>query len=141
MGTSMSLQIEQREQEGIVILGLKGRLTVGDASTILRDKILALAAAGSKEIILDLANVDYIDSTGLGTMVVCFTTLRKAGGHLKLENLTRRNVELIVLTKLETVFEIFDDEHQAVNSFFPNREIKRFDILSFIQEQQKEQAG
>jgi len=137
----MSLQIEQREQEGIVILGLKGRLMVGDASTILRDKILALAAAGSKEIILDLANVDYIDSTGLGTMVVCFTTLRKAGGHLKLENLTRRNVELIVLTKLETVFEIFDDEHQAVNSFFPNREIKRFDILSFIQEQQKEQAG
>jgi anti-sigma B factor antagonist len=68
-------------------------------------------------------------------MVICFTAMRKAGGALKLLNLTRRNIELIVLTKLETVFEVFDDEQQAINSFFPNREIRRFDILQFIQQQ------
>ena len=71
-------------------------------------------------------------------MVMCFSTIRKAGGKLKLLHLTRRNVELLVLTKLETVFEVFDDEQQAINSFFPNREIRRFDILSFIQQQKSE---
>jgi anti-sigma B factor antagonist len=137
----MNLQIQQREREGIAILDLNGRLIVGEACTVLREKIRDVLAADGKEVIANLAEVDYIDSTGLGSLVVCFTTLRKAGGHLKLENLTRRNVELLVLTKLETVFEIFDDEQSAVNSFFPNREIKRFDILAFVQEHEKEQSG
>ncbi len=135
------LEITQREKEGIAILDVKGRLTVGDAATTLRDKIRDMAAAGARSVILNLKDVDYIDSTGLGAMVICFTTLRKAGGQLKLENVTRRNIELLVLTKLETVFETFDDEQYAVNSFFPNREIKRFDILSFIQQQQEEEKG
>jgi anti-sigma B factor antagonist len=69
-------------------------------------------------------------------MVVCFTSLRKAAGKLVLLNLNRRQIELLVLTKLSTVFEIFDDEQAAVNSFFPDREIRRFDILSFVQQQQ-----
>ncbi|MCL4401336.1 MAG: STAS domain-containing protein, partial [Acidobacteria bacterium] len=75
------------------------------------------------------------DSTGLGALVICYTSLRKAGGKLKLVNLTRRNVELLIFTKLTTVFEIFNDEQTAVNSFFPGREIKRFDILKFVKEQ------
>jgi anti-sigma B factor antagonist len=79
--------------------------------------------------------VDYVDSTGLGGLVISFTTLRKSGGALKLLNLSRRNIELLVLTKLTTVFEIFDDEQEAVNSFFPNRKIRKFDILSFVREQ------
>lgn len=83
--------------------------------------------------ILNLAGVDYIDSTGLGSLVICFSTMRKAGGSVKLLNLSRRNIELLVLTKLETVFEVFADEQDAVNSFFPDREVKKFDILAFVQ--------
>lgn len=133
----MALDIEQREREGIVILDIKGRLIVGEPVSSLREKIRELAEAGSNNIILDLAEVDYIDSTGLGGLVICFTSLKKAGGALKLLKLSRRNIELLVLTKLTTVFEIFDDEQDAVNSFFPNREIRRFDILNFVQQQEE----
>ena len=87
----------------------------------------------SSNVIFDLEHVDYIDSTGLGSMVICYTTLKKAGGTLKLLNLNKRNIELLLLTKLHTIFEVFSDEQDAVNSFFPDREIKRFDILSFVQ--------
>ncbi|MGA2324672.1 MAG: STAS domain-containing protein [Bryobacteraceae bacterium] len=134
----MSLEIEQREREGVLILDLNGRITVGDGAAALRDTLRELVAAGSRSFILNLHKVDYIDSTGLGAMVVCFTSVRRVGGKLKLENLNRRNVELLVLTKLTTVFEIFNDEQDAVNSFFPDREIKRFDILSFVREQSGE---
>jgi anti-sigma B factor antagonist len=128
----MKLEIRQREKEGILILELKGTLTAGEAATHLRDNLRGQVEQNRGNVVLDLAGVDYIDSTGLGSMVVCFTSARKAGGKLALLNLNRRNVELLVLTKLSTVFEIFDDEQQAVNSFFPEREIKRFDILSFV---------
>ena len=132
----MSLEIAMREKEGIAILDLDGRLTVGEESSRLREQISSTVAAGNKNAILNLEKVDYIDSTGLGTMVICYTTLRKAGGALKLANLDKRAIELLVLTKLATVFEIYTDEQDAVNSFFPNREIRRFDILSFVQSQQ-----
>lgn len=131
----MSLEILQREREEIVVLDLNGRITVGEEAGTLRAKLRELAAAGRRNFILNLQEVDYIDSTGLGAMVVCFTSVGRLGGKLKLENLNRRNVELLVLTKLTTVFELFNDEQDAVNSFFPNREIKRFDILSFVREQ------
>ncbi len=132
----MALQIGKREREGVIILDLKGRLVAGEESTMLRDTVKALAT-GPVNVILALAGVDYIDSTGLGGMVICFTTVRKAGGMVKLLNLTRRNIELLVLTKLETVFEVFADEQDAVNSFFPDREVKKFDILAFVQSQNK----
>lgn len=134
----MSLEIHRREREGIVLLAIKGRLTVGDATTTLREAIEGCAAAGQNNVILDLAAVDYIDSTGLGTLVVGFNNLKKHGGALKLLNLNRRNMELLVLTKLTTVVELFDDEQQAVNSYFPGREIRRFDILSFVQQTRKQ---
>jgi anti-sigma B factor antagonist len=134
----MSLEIQQREKEGIVILDISGPLTVGEAASTLRERLRQVMAAGQQNVILNLQGVDYIDSTGLGAMVICFTSLRKAGGKLVLLRLIRRHVELLVLTKLSTVFEIFDDEQDAVNSFFPNREIKRFDILSFIEQQERE---
>lgn len=130
----MGLGIRQREREGVVILDLKGPLTVGEAAGKLREALHALIDDGRKHVVLNLAEVDYIDSTGLGAMVVCFTSLRKTGGMLKLLNLNRRNIELLVLTKLSTVFEILADEQDAVNSFYPDREIKRFDILSFIEQ-------
>jgi anti-sigma B factor antagonist len=132
----MALDITERERESIKILDLKGRLTVGPPASQLRAVITRLIADGHSNIILNLAEVDYIDSTGLGTMVICFTSLQKAGGNLKLLNLNKRNVELLLLTKLSTVFQLFNDEQDAVNSFFPNREIRKFDILSFVQEQE-----
>jgi anti-sigma B factor antagonist len=134
----MSLDIQQREHEGITILDLKGRITVGPEATTLRDKVAAVTAAGSKDIILNLAHVDYIDSTGLGALVMCSTSQRKAGGALKLLNLNRRNIELLVMTKLATVFDLFTDEQDAVNSFFPDRAIKTFDILNFVEQMKKE---
>ena len=133
----MSLEIREREVEGIRILDLDGRLVAGEDTGLLREKMREIAAAGVKMAVLNLKNVDYIDSTGLGALVIGYTTLKKAGGGLKLMNLTRRNIELLVLTKLETVFEVFNDEQDAINSFFPDRELKRFDILSFVKQNQK----
>lgn len=132
------MDIDQREREGIAILDLKGRLVVGEPSTQIREAITKLQTAGMNRVILNLADVDYIDSTGLGSLVICFTSLQKAGGALKLTCLNKRNLELLVLTKLSTVFQLFNDEQDAVNSFFPDRAVTHFDILNFIQGQQEQ---
>ena len=134
----MSLDIEQRENEGIAILDLKGRITVGPGASALREKVAALNAAGVRNLVLDLKEVDYIDSTGLGALVMCATTLRKSGGNMKLLNLNRRHIELLVMTKLATIFEIFNDEQDAVNSYYPDRKLKTFDILDFVQKMKEE---
>ena len=134
----MSLDIQQREREGIPVLDLRGRVTVGNEAGNLRQQVAVLAAAGHKDVILNMEGVDYIDSTGLGALVVSATSLRKAGGAIKLLNLNKRNLELLVITKLATVFDLFTDEQDAVNSFFPGREIKRFDILNFVEQMKKE---
>jgi anti-sigma B factor antagonist len=135
----MALEIQQKEREGVPILDLKGRITVGPEATALREKVASLTAAGIKNIVLNLAHVDYIDSTGLGALVIVATSLRKAGGNVKLVNLNRRNIELLVMTKLATVFEIFNDEQDAVNSYYPDRQIKTFDILNFVRQMKKEE--
>jgi anti-sigma B factor antagonist len=130
----MPLDIAESVREDVVILTLKGRLTLGE-SNLIREKIAALSAAGKHNVVVDLGGVDYIDSTGLGILVICFTSLKKQGGALKLVNPNKRNVELLLLTKLHTVFEVFNEDQDAVNSFFPDRQIKHFDILSFVQNQ------
>ena len=137
----MALELHQREREGIQIVSLRGRITAGPEAGSLRDRVAAINAAGVRNVnvVLDLKDVAYIDSTGLGTLVVCATSLRKNGGNVKLLNLNRRNIELLVMTKLATVFEIFNDEQDAVNSFFPDRKIKTFDILDFVQQIKKEE--
>lgn len=137
----MDLSLTERTKEGITILDVKGQIVAGEGADKLRDRLRALADSGSANAILNLAHVDYIDSSGLGALVMSYSALKKKDGALKLLNLTRRNVELLVLTKLETVFEVFDDEQNAVNSFFPNREIKRFDILTFLQQRKKGVGG
>jgi anti-sigma B factor antagonist len=129
----MALEIGEHEREGVTILALKGRITVGEVTPV-REKITQLLAAGHNQIVLDLDHVDYIDSTGLGNLVISYTQVKKAGGALKLLHLNKRNVELLALTRLHTIFEVFGEETDAVNSFFPGREIKRFDILSFVQQ-------
>ena len=135
----MALEITRKEREGVTILDMKGRITVGPEATALREAVAAAVADNVRQLVLNLAQVDFIDSTGLGAVVMCSTTMRKAGGAVKLLNLNRRNIELLVMTKLATVFETFTDETDAVNSFFPDRKIKTFDILSFVQDMKNEE--
>lgn len=132
------MEITEREKEGIVVLDCAGQLVAGESTGALRERLSALIAAGKSRLILNLAEVSYIDSSGLGALVMCFSSARRAGGTMKLVHLSRRTVELIVLTRLETVFEVYDDEQSAVNSFFPDREIRKFDILSFLQHRKSE---
>ena len=101
----MALEIHRKEREGVTILDMKGRITVGPEATALRQAVAAAVADGVRQLVFDLAQVDFIDTTGLGAVVMCSTTLRKAGGAVKLLNLNRRNIELLVMTKLATVFE------------------------------------
>ncbi len=134
----MSLEIRQRDREGVTILDLTGRITAGEEATKFRAEIEKLARAPEPRLILNLKSVDYIDSTGLGALVMCGTAVRKAGGAARLEHMNRRNMELLVMTKIDTIFEAFDDETEAVNSFFPGRVAKRFDILSFVKGSEEE---
>jgi len=133
----MSLEIDQNEREGITILELNGRITMGEEVTKFRQIIQTLALGVSPKLILDMQRVDYIDSTGLGAVVMSSSALGKVGGSVKLLHLNRRNIELLVATKLTTIFEIFNDEQAAVNSFFPGRDIKPFDILEFVKTQKQ----
>ena len=137
----MSLHIEQRESEGIVILDLKGPLSLGHGDLELRDRLPALHQSGKVNIVLNLKEVSDLDSTGLGTLVFGLARLRKAGGGLALVNLNRSHMELFVLTKLAIAFEFFDDEQDAVNSFFPDRALKRFDILNFVRHRDDHNAN
>ena len=134
----MSLQIEQRENEGIVILDLKGPLVLGPGDSKLRDSLAALDQSGKVNIGLNLKDVSDIDSTGLGTLVYGLAKLRKAGGRLALVNVNRSHLKLFLLTKLALAFEFFHDEHDAVDSFFADRALKQFDILEFVQRQEGE---
>jgi anti-sigma B factor antagonist len=134
----MSLEIETKEREGITILELNGRITMGEEAGKFRQMVQDLAKRGpSPKLILNMQQVDYIDSTGLGAIVMSATSFRKTGGEVKLLNLNRRNIELLIATKLTTIFEVFADEQDAVNSFFPGREIKHFDILEFVKAQKQ----
>ena len=135
----MSLEIHQHEREGITVLEMKGRITLGKEATAMRDKVAELNAGEKRNLVFNLAGVDYIDSTGLGALVMCATTVRRAGGNVKLVNLNRRNIELLVMTRLATSFEIFTDEGDAVGSYYPDRKIKTFDILDFVSKMKTEE--
>ena len=129
----MSLHINERERDGIVILDLKGALTLGHGDLELRDRLPALHQSSKVNIVLNLKDVTEIDSTGLSALVFGLARLRKGGGRLALANLDRSHMELFLLTKLAVAFEFFDDEQDAVNSFFPDRAMKKFDILDFVE--------
>ena len=135
----MSLEIQQRDREGVAVLELKGRITLGKEATALREKVAALSVANVNNLVFNMAAVDYIDSTGLGALVMCVTSLRKVGGNVKLVYLNRRNIELLVMTRLATCFEIFTDEGDAVGSYYPDRKIKTFDILDFVSKMKTEE--
>jgi len=112
----MSMHLKARRIDDIVILDLSGRITIGEGTLVLRDQIQRLLTAGDRKFLLNLADVDYIDSSGLGELVTSFTTVRNQEGQLKLLNLTRRVQDLLQITKLLTVFEVFSNETEAVKS-------------------------
>ena len=111
------MQIDQRSVGDVVVLDLKGKITLGEGDELLKDKVNSLVNQGHKKIVLNLADVPYIDSAGLGEVVRTYTTVSRQGGSLKLLNLTKRITDLLSITKLLTVFETFDSENEAVRSF------------------------
>ncbi|MGH9669744.1 MAG: STAS domain-containing protein [Terriglobales bacterium] len=113
----MSMKASQREVDGVTVMDLSGRITLGEGSVLLRDSIRDLIAKGSKKILLNLGDVTYIDSSGIGELVSAFTTVRNQGGELKLLNLTKKVHDLLQITKLYTVFDVKDDEAAAIQSF------------------------
>src|SRR5205809_607970 len=110
----MSVKLSTREQSGVIILDLSGTLTLGEGTSALRNKVRELVAAGSHNMILNLADVTYMDSSGLGELIGAHTTITTAGGEMKLLNLAKRVHDLLKITKLYTVFEVFEDEAAAV---------------------------
>src|SRR5512142_769945 len=111
------MQIEQRSVGDVTVIDLKGKMTLGEGDELLRDKVNSLIQQNLKKIVLNLAEVPYIDSAGLGEIVRTYTTVSRQGGSLKLLSLTKRIQDLLAITKLLTVFETFESESDAVRSF------------------------
>ena len=113
----MALAIASREVDGVTVLDLSGRITLGEGSSALRDLMRDMVGKGQKKILLNLGEVSYIDSSGIGELVSGFTTVTNSGGQLKLLNLNKRVKDLLQITKLYTVFDVHEDEASAVRSF------------------------
>ena len=135
----MSLEIQQHEREGITVLEMKGRITLGKEATAMREKVAELAAGTHPQSGVQPGR-QWITSTApvLARWSCALPRVRKAGGNVKLVNLNRRNIELLVMTRLATSFEIFTDEGDAVDSYYPDRKIKTFDILDFVNKMKTE---
>ncbi len=113
----MSMKTSTRQVSGVTIVDLSGRITLGEGSVLLRDMVRDLVTKGQRKILLNLGDVTYIDSSGIGELVSAFTTVRNQGGELKLLNLTKKVHDLLQITKLYTVFDVKDDEATAVAAF------------------------
>lgn len=113
----MELKLTKRTVDGILAIGCGGRIVFGDESSLLRDDVKKAIQDGQKRIVLNLREINYIDSGGLGTLVALHTTAHNAGGTIKLANLTKRVGDLLQVTKLLTVFEVYDSEYDALEAF------------------------
>jgi len=113
----VSMKATNRQVEGVSVVDMSGRITLGEGSVVLRDTIRDLIGKGQKKILLNLGDVTYIDSSGIGELVSAFTAVRREGGELKLLNLTKKVHDLLQITKLYTVFDINDDEAAAIKAF------------------------
>ena len=111
------MKITRRQDNGVIIVDVSGQITLGEKGNLLRNTIRDLLGEGHKSILLNLGNVTYIDSAGLGELITAFTSVRNRGGELKLLNLTKRVNDLLQITKLYTVFDVRDDEAAAVGAF------------------------
>lgn len=113
----MSVKLNSRQVGDVAVIDVAGRITLGEGSSALRDSIRELVSKGQKKILLNLAEVSYIDSSGIGELVSGFTTVTNSGGQLRLLNLTKRVKDLLQITKLYTVFDVHDEESAAIRSF------------------------
>ena len=113
----MSMKVSTRQVDGVTIVDCSGRITLGEGSVMLKDTVRELLSKGQKRILLNLGDVNYIDSSGIGELVSAFTTVRNKGGELKLLHLTKKVHDLLQITKLYTVFDVKDEEAAAVKSF------------------------
>jgi len=113
----VTMKTSTRQVNGVTVVDLSGRITLGEGSVILRDTIRDLVGKGDKKILLNLGDVSYIDSSGIGELVSAYTTVRNQGGELKLLNLTKKVHDLLQITKLYTVFDVKDDEATAIKAF------------------------
>lgn len=111
------MQIDERIVDDVTILDLKGKMTLGEGDELLKDKINSLSSQGHKKLVLNLEGVPYIDSAGLGEIVRTYTSVSRQGGKLKLLNVSKRIYDLLVITKLVTIFDSYEDEQEAVRSF------------------------
>ncbi len=111
------MKIATRQLDGITVLDLGGRITLGEGSVQLREAVRDLIAKGQKKIVLNLADISYMDSSGMGELVTAYTSVKNQGGELKLINLTKKIEDLMQITKLVTVFDIYDDEAKAIAAF------------------------
>jgi len=111
------MKIEERAVDGVTILDMHGKMLIGEGDELLREKINSLVENGTEKIVLNLAEVPYVDSAGLGEIVRCYTTVSRKNGELKLLHLTKRIHDLLSITKLLTVFDTYEDEAEVVKSF------------------------
>ena len=111
------MDIKERVVNGVSVLDLSGKIVLGEGDGQVRDRIKDLLADGQRKILLNLGDVTYIDSAGLGALISSYTTTKREGGSLKLMNLTKRIQDLLAITKLITVFDTYDSETEAVDSF------------------------
>src|SRR6202165_6247964 len=118
------MKISSRQVDGVTIVDCSGRITLGEGSVMLRDSVRELLAKGQKKIVLNLADVNYIDSSGIGELVSAFTTAKNQGGELKLLNLTKKVHDLLQITKLYTVFDVKNDKAAAIKSFTKERDAR-----------------
>lgn len=113
----MALRMTERDVNGITVVDIEGRIVLGEESNAFREKVKGLLAAGKRKIVLNMANVSYIDSAGLGTLVATFHSAKSQGATLKLANLGAKFREVLQVTKLMTVFDTYENESAAVQSF------------------------
>jgi anti-sigma B factor antagonist len=137
----MDFDLAQRQEEGVWIIDLHGRLAVGDSGAILRQAIATLTDAGGTRVILNFSGVTEIDADGLGTLVSCYARVLRLKGELKMLNLSYVHLNPVVAAKLAAVFEVFAEEQDAVNSFFPDRAIRHYDILDWVQSRETQSRG
>ena len=130
--STLALEIKHREHDGIEILDLTGRLTMGEEDIVFRETLQRLTEQGQRKIVLVCKQLEELDSVGTGTLIWVHQTLEKLGGSLALAGVKVEHLDLFVVLKLEAFFAVFDTENDAVNSFFPERQVERVDVLKLV---------
>lgn len=137
----MSLEITQGRQEGIAIFDLKGRLVIGEEELQFRGALDRLVRAGENRLVLNLDDVDEIDTASVTALLFALATLRKARGGLAIVNVKPPHIATLVESRLAAVFDIFKEDQDAIDSFFPDREFHYYDILEFMRSTQAASAA